>query len=129
MSSRRREMPVADSELPGIDSERVGRWIADNIEGIAGSVEFALVSGGRSNLTYRVTDDAGSVYALRRPPTGGLVSSAHDVGREWRFISALGPTAIPVPPPVAYCADTEVTGAAFYVMGFVDGQVLADPQA
>jgi transposase len=65
-------------------------------------VEFGLVSGGRSNLTYRLTDAAGVIYALRRPPTGGVLSTAHDVSREWRFISALAPTAVPVPPPVAY---------------------------
>ena len=68
-------------------------------------------------------------YALRRPPTGGVLSTAHDVSREWRFISALAPTAVPVPPPVAYCADTAVTGAEFYVMGFVEGLVLADTEA
>jgi aminoglycoside phosphotransferase (APT) family kinase protein len=58
-----------------------------------------------------------------------VLSTAHDVSREWRFISAMAPTAVPVPRPVAYCADAEVTGAEFYVMGFVDGLVLADGEA
>ena len=97
-------MSVAGSALPGIDAGRVGHWLAGHVEGLAGPVEFGLVSGGRSNLTYRVTDAAGATYALRRPPTGGVLSTAHDVSREWRFISALAPTAVPVPPPVAYCA-------------------------
>lgn len=122
-------MTVAESELVGIDAERVGRWLADHVDGLAGPVQFAFVSGGRSNLTYRVTDAAGATYAVRRPPTGGVLSTAHDVSREWRFISALAPTAVPVPPPVAYCADTEVTGSEFYVMGFVEGKVLADRDA
>jgi aminoglycoside phosphotransferase (APT) family kinase protein len=64
-----------------------------------------------------------------RPPTGGVLSTAHDVGREWRFISALAPTTVPVPQPVVYCADTAVTGAEFYVMEFVEGLVLADREA
>jgi aminoglycoside phosphotransferase (APT) family kinase protein len=99
------------------------------VDGLAGPVEFGLVSGGRSNLTYRLTDAAGATYALRRPPTGGVLSTAHDVSREWRFISALAPTAVPVARPVAYCADTAVTGAEFYVMRFVEGLVLADADA
>jgi aminoglycoside phosphotransferase (APT) family kinase protein len=93
------------------------------------TVEFELVSGGRSNLTYRLTDAGGAVYALRRPPLGGVLSTAHDMSREWRFISALAPTPVPVAQPLAYCPDTAVTGAEFYVTGFVDGLVLADRAA
>lgn len=115
--------------LQGIDVTRVGRWLADHIDGLVGPVEFELVSGGRSNLTYRCADAAGAVYAMRRPPTGGVLSTAHDMSREWRFIRALAATAVPVAPPLAYCADTEVTGAEFYVMGFVEGRVLADRDA
>src|SRR6516162_287863 len=122
-------MSVAEPALPGIEAERVRRWLAEHVDGLAGRVEFGLVSGGRSNLTYRLTDAAGATYALRRPPTGGVLSTAHDVSREWRFISALAPTAVPVPSPVAYCADAAVTGAEFYVMGFVEGLVLADTEA
>ena len=122
-------MSVAGSALPGIEAERVGHWLAEHVDGLAGPVEFGLVSGGRSNLTYRLTDAAGATYALRRPPTGGVLSTAHDVSREWRFISALAPTAVPVARPVAYCADTAVTGAEFYVMEFVEGLVLADADA
>jgi aminoglycoside phosphotransferase (APT) family kinase protein len=122
-------LPVAEPELAGIDVERVGRWLAQHVEGLAEPVEFELVSGGRSNLTYRLTDASGAVYALRRPPLGGVLSTAHDMSREWRFISALAPTPVPVAAPVAYCADTEVTGAEFYVMGFVPGIVLADRDA
>jgi aminoglycoside phosphotransferase (APT) family kinase protein len=122
-------MSVAGSALPGIEADRVGHWLAERVDGLVGPVEFGLVSGGRSNLTFRVTDAAGATYALRRPPTGGVLSTAHDVSREWRFISALAPTAVPVPSPVIYCADTAVTGAEFYVMGFVEGLVLADTEA
>jgi aminoglycoside phosphotransferase (APT) family kinase protein len=119
----------AQTRLAGIEAERVGRWLAEHVEGLTGPVEFVLVSGGRSNLTYRISDAAGRTFALRRPPTGGVLSTAHDMGREWRFISALAPTAVPVAPPLAYCADLDVTGADFYVMGFVEGRVLADRDA
>jgi len=122
-------MSVAESALPGIEAGRVERWLAGHVDGLAAPVEFGLISGGRSNLTYRLTDAAGSTYALRRPPTGGVLSTAHDVSREWRFISALAPTAVPVAAPVAYCADATVTGAEFYVMEFVEGLVLADREA
>ena len=93
-------------------AHRVGRWLAEHIDGLVGPVEFRLVSGGRSNLTYQVIDSAGATYALRRPPTGGVLSTAHDVGREWRFISALAPTTVPVPQPVAYWPDTWETTAS-----------------
>src|ERR1700719_1734750 len=114
--TQERRSPLAEPHLAGIEAVRVGRGRAEQVDGLAGPVGFELVSGGRSNLTYRLTDAAGAVYALRRPPTGGVLSTAHDVSREWRFISALAPTAVPVAAPVAYCADATVTGAEFYVM-------------
>ena len=120
---------AAPAAAAGVDSGRVGRWLASHVEGVTLPVEFELVSGGRSNLTYRLTDAGGAVYALRRPPLGGVLSTAHDMSREWRFISALAPTPVPVAKPLAYCPDTAVTGAEFYVMGFVDGLVLADRAA
>ena len=89
-------------------------------------VAVERISGGHSNLTYRITDAAGGRWALRRPPTGMVLATAHDMSREWRFITALAPTPVPVAPPVAYCTDEGVIGAEFYVMGFVDGDVLGD---
>ena len=56
-------MSVAESALPGIEAERVRRWLAEHIDGLVGRVEFGLVSGGRSNLTYQLTDAAGATYA------------------------------------------------------------------
>ncbi|MEU5879959.1 phosphotransferase family protein [Spirillospora sp. NPDC047279] len=114
---------------PGLDTGRVERWLAANVDGLRPPVEFALISGGRSNLTFQITDAAGERRALRRPPLGGVLDSAHDMGREWRFISALAGTDVPVAPPLAFCEDASVTGAPFYVMGYVEGTVLADPES
>lgn len=91
-----------------------------------GPMAVERLAGGHSNLTYRFVDATGTPWVLRRPPTGAVLSTAHDMAREWRFLTALGPTPVPVPRPVAYCADPEVIGVEFYVMGFVDGDVLDD---
>lgn len=113
------------STLTGLDAARVEEWLIANLPGFAGPAEFGLVAGGRSNLTYRVTDAAGRGYALRRSPVGGVLSTAHDMGREWRFVSAMVGTGVPVATPRAHCTDPAVTGAEFTVMDFVDGRVLA----
>lgn len=115
--------------LAGLEEPQVTRWLAGHVDGLVPPVTYTLIAGGRSNLTYRLTDANGTAYALRRPPTGGVLATAHDMSREWRFISAMAPTPVPVAPPLAYCDDPAVTGAEFYVMGFVDGQVLADADA
>lgn len=104
------------------------RWLRAAVPDIPvdGGIGVARISGGHSNMTYRVTDATGGTWALRRPPMGMVLATAHDMGREWRFISALAPTPVPVAPPVAFCADASVLGAQFYLMGFVDGEVLGD---
>lgn len=106
-------------------------WLAAAVPGMPldGPVGIDRIAGGHSNLTYRITDAAGGQWALRRPPTAMVLATAHDMSREWRFITALDPTPVPVAPPVAYCADLDVIGAEFYVMGFVDGMVLGDEAA
>lgn len=112
-------------DAPGIDRAAVTRWLATNVDGARTPFAFDLVAAGGSNLTYRVTDGARSAWALRRPPVRGVLATAHDMGREWRIIDALAThTDVPVPAPVARCDDPEVTGAPFYVMGFVDGLIL-----
>ncbi|WP_433803126.1 phosphotransferase family protein [Actinomycetospora sp. CA-084318] len=107
----------------GVPDEAVA-WFLDHVPDVAGEPVFQRITGGRSNLTYRVVDDAGRTWALRRPPLGGVLETAHDMGREWRFLSALAPTEVPVPPPVAFCDDRDVAGVDFYVMDFAPGRVL-----
>jgi aminoglycoside phosphotransferase (APT) family kinase protein len=116
--------------IEGIDPERVSAWFADNVAGAVPPLTFTLIAGGRSNLTFRVEDAAGRRWALRRPPTGHVLPTAHDMAREHRIIAALGArTDVPVAPAVAFCADPAVTGAPFYVMGYVDGHILRDAAA
>ena len=112
--------------VEGIDAEPVARWLAAEVPGCKPPLSFELIAGGRSNLTYRVRDSAGHVFALRRPPLSHVLPTAHDMGREYRVISALGPTPVPVPRTFALCSDIEVNRAPFYVMEFVDGLILRD---
>lgn len=116
--------PAPDTE--GIDTEGVTRWFVDNIREFSPPLEFDLVAGGRSNLTFRVEDAGGHAWALRRPPVAHVLPTAHDMEREHRLISCLGATDVPVPVARGLCTDTAVTGAPFYVMEFVDGYVLRD---
>lgn len=111
-----------------IHEERVSRWLEDNIDGLVGPYSFDMIAGGRSNITYRVTDATGNTVVLRRPPTGHVLATAHDMAREHRIISAVGTTDVPVPRTLGVCNDVGVNDAPFYVMGYVDGVVL-DGQA
>jgi aminoglycoside phosphotransferase (APT) family kinase protein len=122
--------PTPATEAPkGVDVARVTAWFRAHAPEVEPPVSFELIAGGRSNLTYRVTDTAGHAWVLRRPPLGQVLATAHDMGREHRIISALAPTDVPVAPVVGLCEDEAVNGAPFYVMGFVDGLVARDAAA
>jgi len=110
--------------INGIDRERLDAWLTEHVPEARSPFRYALIAGGRSNLTYEVADREGRRFVLRRPPLGHVLESAHDVAREHRIISALGLTAVPVPRARALCEDPAVNGAPFYVMDFVDGVVL-----
>jgi aminoglycoside phosphotransferase (APT) family kinase protein len=117
------------SDLKGIDAAPVTAWFEANIAGASGPLTFELIAGGHSNLTFGVTDAAGTRYVLRRPPLGHVLATAHDMGREHRVMSALEPTGVPVPTMLGICTDTEVNGAPFYVMAFVEGHIVRDQKA
>lgn len=107
--------------LPGLDLGVFGRWYAEQRPGeVTGPLRGRLIAGGKSNLTYEVTDGA-SWWIVRRPPLGHVQATAHDMGREHTVMSALADTDVPVPATYAHCADPEVLGAPFYVMERVDG--------
>jgi aminoglycoside phosphotransferase (APT) family kinase protein len=113
--------------VQGIDHDRVSAWLADHVDGAAGPFVFDPLVGGRSNLTFRVTAADGVRFVLRRPPTGHVLATAHDMKREHRIITAVGRTDVPVPRTLGLCIDEMVNGAPFYVMEFVDGEVLDSP--
>ena len=111
-------------EVEGVDAERVTAWFAEHVPEAMAPLTFDLIAGGHSNLTYRVEDRAGAAWVLRRPPLGHVLATAHDMGREHAVMAALGPTDVPVPRTRGLCTDEAVNGAPFYVMDFVEGQVI-----
>jgi len=117
-------MTRARTDLAGVRVEAVSDWLRAHVPGAVAPFSFDLIAGGHSNLTYRVTGSDGGRFVLRRPPLGHVLASAHDMGREHRIISGLRDSAVPVAPALGWCDDVDVTGAPFYVMGFVDGHVV-----
>ncbi len=113
---------------PGLVLARLTGWLDERCPGLRqGPLRAEVITGGRSNLTYRITDGVGD-WALRRPPLGHVLPTAHDMAREYRIISALAGSAVPVPDPIELCTDREVLGEPFYLMGFVDGIVIDRPE-
>ena len=104
----------------------LGDWLRGVGVHAADPLAAELIAGGRSNLTYLLTDAAGLRLVLRRPPLSGVIASAHDVLREGRIMTALAGTNVPVPAVVATCPGRELLGAPFIVMSHVDGVVLRD---
>jgi aminoglycoside phosphotransferase (APT) family kinase protein len=107
------------------DEARLARWMEANVRGFRGPLSVREFRGGQSNPTYRLEAASGR-YALRRKPPGVLLPSAHAVDREYRVLSALGATDVPVPRTHALCTDDSVIGTWFYVMDCVEGRVIWD---
>jgi len=118
------------TEVPGLDVVGLTAWLADTHPELADApLTASVIAGGRSNLTYAV-DGAHTPLIVRRPPLGHVLSSAHDMRREHRVISALAGSAVPVPKAIAVVddtADARVTGTVFFVMERASGRVLARP--
>jgi aminoglycoside phosphotransferase (APT) family kinase protein len=108
------------SGVPGLDLDRLAGWLPTVLPEAGPDLRAELVAGGRSNLTYTLTDGI-RTWILRRPPLGHVLATAHDMGREYRVMSALRHTDVPVPRTVAFCADDNVLGAPFYLMERVIG--------
>ncbi|MDE2561833.1 MAG: phosphotransferase [Sphingomonadales bacterium] len=107
------------------DQAALARWMADHVDGFSGPLEISQFKGGQSNPTYRL-DTPGRRYVMRKRPPGPLLKGAHDVLREARVMSALGPTPVPVPHVFATCEDDSVIGTAFVVMEMVEGRIFWD---
>jgi aminoglycoside phosphotransferase (APT) family kinase protein len=101
---------------PGLDLDRLSAYLRK------GPLSATLFQGGRSNLTYAVSDGADR-WVLRRPPLGHVLPTAHDMVREHRVLQALSATGFPVPEPILLCTDPEPIGAPFYLMEHVDGRI------
>ncbi|MFP8874707.1 MAG: phosphotransferase family protein [Myxococcota bacterium] len=110
-------------EVPGIAWEPVSQFFARQVPGGGVPLSFELISGGRSNLTYHVSGGE-QEWVLRRPPLGHVLPTAHDMAREYRVLSALAETEVPVPRTFALCQDEAVNGAPFYVMEYTPGVIL-----
>ena len=115
---------MSGAVVEGIDHSKVASWFSVHVPSSTPPFEFELIAGGHSNLTYKVVDQAGKAFVLRRPPLGHVLATAHDMAREHRIITAVGTTDVPVPPTLGVCEDVEINGAPFYVMKYVAGAVL-----
>ncbi|MBV8992120.1 MAG: phosphotransferase family protein [Pseudonocardiales bacterium] len=109
--------------VEGLDLAAVQVFFDAEVPEARGPLRAQLLPGGRSNLTYRLTDGHSS-WVLRRPPLGGLTPSAHDMAREYRVVAALANTSVPVPRPVALGQDLSILGMPFSVVEYVAGQVI-----
>ncbi|MEV0431705.1 phosphotransferase family protein [Nocardia sp. NPDC050413] len=108
------------ADLPGLDLGRLSTWLRGQLPEAGPALSGSLIAGGKSNLTYAVTDGT-SRWIVRRPPLGHVLATAHDMAREYRVMAALQHTDVPVPTMYALCQDDTVLGAPFYVMEYVEG--------
>ena len=109
-----------------VDSAALAAYLRAHVDAAIGDVVVEQYQGGQSNPTYRVTAGTGQ-YVLRRKPPGTLLPSAHAIDREYRVMSALAGTGVPVPKTFALCEDDAVIGTAFYVMEYIEGRIIWDP--
>jgi aminoglycoside phosphotransferase (APT) family kinase protein len=109
-----------------LDTDTLAKYLSAHIPGFSGPLSAEKFAGGQSNPTFKLT--AGDTdYVLRRKPPGELLKSAHAVDREYRVISALQDTDVPVPRTFLLCEDEDVIGSMFYVMEYMEGRILWDP--
>ena len=115
---------LRSESVPGLDLEVFYRWYDTQQPGDLGvDLRARVIPGGRSNLTYEVTDGTTS-RIVRRPPLGHVQPTAHDMAREFRVMAALAASEVPVPRAFAFCSDPEMFGAELYVMDRVEGTPL-----
>ena len=114
-------------DIHRFDEASLERFMRERVAGFSGHLVVRQFQGGQSNPTYYLEAD-GQRYVMRRKPPGKLLPSAHAVDREYRVITALGSTGVPVPRTYALCEDAGVIGTPFYIMEYVTGRVLTDPR-
>jgi len=105
------------------DENRLAQYLRYHIEGFSSPLTVTQTQGGMSNPTFILTDGGGKRYVMRKKPPGKLLPSAHAVDREFRVISALAGTGVPVARAYVLCQDSSIVGTDFYIMDFVEGRV------
>lgn len=109
-----------------LDTVALENYLHQRVDGFRGPMQVQQFKGGQSNPTFLVSTPE-KQYVLRKKPEGKLLPSAHAVDREYRVITALQETGVPVPPTYCLCEDDAIIGTAFYVMGYVPGRIFWDP--
>uniref|UniRef100_UPI003260B597 phosphotransferase family protein n=1 Tax=Planktomarina temperata TaxID=1284658 RepID=UPI003260B597 len=109
------------------DPERLCTYLQHHVAEFSGLAEIVKFSDGQSNPTYKLTDTAGRHFVLRAKPPGTLLKSAHAVDREFRVMTALATTAVPVPQMLHLSGEDSPLGAQFLVMEHLEGRVFWDP--
>ena len=116
-------MPVPERHR--IDTVRLAEWLSQHLPGFSGPLDVQIFKGGQSNPTYLLSTPSGSWVMRAKPgPVARLLPSAHAIEREYRVLSALAPTSVPVARVYCLCEDESVIGRAFYLMEHVRGRVL-----
>jgi len=127
--------PLDDAKFSGtkdvderlkIDSTNLQPWIDEYVPNAGKIKAIEQFKGGQSNPTYKIITESKNLV-LRRKPPGKLLPSAHAVDREYKVITALYETDVPVPKTYGLCEDDDVAGTAFFVMDFLDGDLFWDP--
>ena len=104
------------------DEARLEKYLADKMPDFHGPLEVVQFAGGQSNPTFMLR--AGDArYVMRKKPAGTLLQSAHQVEREYRILTALANTDVPVPRTHFLCVDQSIIGTAFFVMDYVEGRI------
>lgn len=119
-------MSQANTDTFSFDTEKLSAYLEQHVEDFKGPLTADKFAGGQSNPTFMITATSGK-YVLRRKPSGELLKSAHAVDREFRAISALANTDVPVAKAYHLCEDDSVIGSMFYLMEFINGRVMWDP--
>ena len=127
--------PLDDAKFSGtkdvdeklkIDSASLQPWIDEYVPNAGNIKAIEQFKGGQSNPTYKIITESKNLV-LRRKPPGKLLPSAHAVDREYKVITALYETGVPVPKTYGLCEDNDVAGTAFFIMDFLDGDLFWDP--
>ena len=124
---RRRPRAGDAVTIAAFDAAALDRWLGASLPGYAGPLAVEQIFGGQSNPTF-ILRTPRAAYVLRKKPPGTLLASAHAIDREYRAMSALAGSAVPVPRQLLYCSDRQIVGTEFIIMQYMAGRVFHDPQ-